>query len=274
MSADSEKPNILRGNWTKYGTVAKSVGRGRPIWTSVVVRARARASLALCGRFNQCRSPYSWITMRRALRKRRVFDFVPSYLKLFQPYLMSRPNCVLTQAATAKAASPFSSETVGLTVLGISFATTPLENILARDGLEDRKALGCSRCQLLPTPPPCPADGDACPSPVYDVGLWFKAVSRDAAPNVVSRFDGCLRRFKAAPVLAPLAPGIDGPDIERRRPAIGGEVLCLLYRKPTPAVCWLVSEPLAAALRFSRTPDSATPLPRRVWETKRLYVWV
>ena len=39
MSADSEKPNIIRGNWTKYCTVAKSVGRGRPIWTSVVVRA-------------------------------------------------------------------------------------------------------------------------------------------------------------------------------------------------------------------------------------------
>ena len=39
-----------------------------------------RASLALCGRFNQFRSPFSWITMRRALRKRRVFDFVPSYL--------------------------------------------------------------------------------------------------------------------------------------------------------------------------------------------------
>ena len=41
----------------------------------------ASASLALCGRFNQIRSPYSWITMRRALRKQRVFDFVPSYLK-------------------------------------------------------------------------------------------------------------------------------------------------------------------------------------------------
>ena len=39
MSADSEKPNIIGGNWTKYCTVAKSVGRGRPIWTSVVVRA-------------------------------------------------------------------------------------------------------------------------------------------------------------------------------------------------------------------------------------------
>ena len=40
MSADSEKPNITGGNWTKYCTMAKSVGRGRPIWTSVVVRAR------------------------------------------------------------------------------------------------------------------------------------------------------------------------------------------------------------------------------------------
>ena len=80
MSADSEKPNILGGNWTKYCTAAKPVGRGRPICTPVVVCARA--SLALCGRFNQFRSPYSWITMRRALRKRRVFDFVPSYLNL------------------------------------------------------------------------------------------------------------------------------------------------------------------------------------------------
>ena len=66
----------------KYCTVAKSKGRSRPIWTSVVVCARA--SLALCGRFNQFRSPYSWITMRRALRKRRVFDFVPSYLKYYR----------------------------------------------------------------------------------------------------------------------------------------------------------------------------------------------
>ena len=47
MSADSEKPNIIRGNWTKYCTVAKSVGRGRPVSTSVVVRARARVACAL-----------------------------------------------------------------------------------------------------------------------------------------------------------------------------------------------------------------------------------
>ena len=45
MSADSEKPNIIGGNWTKYCTVAKSVGRGRPIWTSVVVRARVNRAL-------------------------------------------------------------------------------------------------------------------------------------------------------------------------------------------------------------------------------------
>ena len=45
MSADSEKPNIIGGNWTKYCTVAKSVGRGRPIWTSVVVRARVACAL-------------------------------------------------------------------------------------------------------------------------------------------------------------------------------------------------------------------------------------
>ena len=85
ISADSEKPKVIGGNWTKYCTVAKSVGRGRPIWTSVVVRARA--SLVFCGRFNQFRSPYSWITMHRALRKRRVFDIVPSYLKARWQYI-------------------------------------------------------------------------------------------------------------------------------------------------------------------------------------------
>ena len=35
------------------------------------------------------RSPYSWITMRRALRKGRVFDFVPSYLKGLRLLLFS-----------------------------------------------------------------------------------------------------------------------------------------------------------------------------------------
>ena len=45
MSADSEKPNIIGGNWMKYCTVAKSVGRRRPIWTSVVVCARAACAL-------------------------------------------------------------------------------------------------------------------------------------------------------------------------------------------------------------------------------------
>ena len=45
MSADSEKPNIIGGNWTKYCTVAKSVGRGRPIWRSVVVCARVACAL-------------------------------------------------------------------------------------------------------------------------------------------------------------------------------------------------------------------------------------
>ena len=45
MSADSEKPNIIGGNWTKYCTVAKSVGRGRPISASVVVGARVACAL-------------------------------------------------------------------------------------------------------------------------------------------------------------------------------------------------------------------------------------
>ena len=79
MSADSEKPNITGGIWMKYCTVTKSmVGIGQILskWTA------ARASLALCGRVDQFQSPYSWIAMRRSLRKRRIFDFVPSYLKL------------------------------------------------------------------------------------------------------------------------------------------------------------------------------------------------
>ena len=45
MSADSEKPNIVGGNWMKYCAVAKSVGRSRPIWTSVVVCARVACAL-------------------------------------------------------------------------------------------------------------------------------------------------------------------------------------------------------------------------------------
>ena len=55
MSADSEKPNIIGGNWTKYCTGAKSVGRGRPIWTSVVVRARARRLRSAAGSINSGR---------------------------------------------------------------------------------------------------------------------------------------------------------------------------------------------------------------------------
>ena len=45
MSADSEKPNIIGGNWMKYCTVAKSMGRSGPIWTSVVVCARVACAL-------------------------------------------------------------------------------------------------------------------------------------------------------------------------------------------------------------------------------------
>ena len=45
MSADSEKPNIIGGNWIKYCTVAKSMGRSGPIWTSVVVCARVACAL-------------------------------------------------------------------------------------------------------------------------------------------------------------------------------------------------------------------------------------
>ena len=77
----------------------RSIGRNIALWQNLWVgrgvgrferrSSSARASLALCGRFNQFRSPYSWITMRRALRKRRVFDFVPSYLKKSSPSLFS-----------------------------------------------------------------------------------------------------------------------------------------------------------------------------------------
>ena len=45
MSADSRKPKITGGNWMKYCTVAKSMRRSRPIWTSVVVRARVACAL-------------------------------------------------------------------------------------------------------------------------------------------------------------------------------------------------------------------------------------
>ena len=79
MPADSEKPNII-------GVIGRNIALWQNLWVGRGVgrferrSSSTRASLALCGRFNQFRSPYSWITMRRALRKRRVFDFVPSYL--------------------------------------------------------------------------------------------------------------------------------------------------------------------------------------------------
>ena len=87
----------------KYCTVAKSMGRSRPIERP---SSSARASLALCGRFNQFRSPYSWITMRRALRKRRGFDFVPSYLqrvgrRTFRPRIRSRRSGTSKRNSTA-----------------------------------------------------------------------------------------------------------------------------------------------------------------------------
>ena len=62
-----KKPNIIGGNWTKYCTVARSVCR---VNRFELRSSSAPALLALCGRFNQFRSPYSWITMRRVLHKR------------------------------------------------------------------------------------------------------------------------------------------------------------------------------------------------------------
>ena len=54
MSADSEKPNIIGGNWTKYCTVAKSVGRDRPK-LKVGRRLRARRLRSAAGSINSGR---------------------------------------------------------------------------------------------------------------------------------------------------------------------------------------------------------------------------
>ena len=77
--APRRKP-LVGGNWMKYCTVAKTMGRGRPIWTSVIVRVRRLRSAA--GSINSGRHILDF-TMRRALRKRRVFDFVLSCLILY-----------------------------------------------------------------------------------------------------------------------------------------------------------------------------------------------
>ena len=80
MSADSEKPNITGGIWMKYCTVAKSMGRERPI--SVEVNG------CMCAR--RLRSPAGLITSDRHILDSRcadrcandaVFDFGPSHLK-------------------------------------------------------------------------------------------------------------------------------------------------------------------------------------------------
>ena len=94
MSADSEKPNII-------GVIGWNIALWQNLWVGVGRFQRpsssARALLALCGRFNQFRSPYSWITMRRALRRRRVFDFVPSYLKSNQDFTLASQSVVLVK---------------------------------------------------------------------------------------------------------------------------------------------------------------------------------
>ena len=75
---------LTQKNQTLKGVIGRNIALWQNLWVGVGRFERrsssTRASLALCGRFNQFRSPYSWITMRRALRKRHVFDFVPSYL--------------------------------------------------------------------------------------------------------------------------------------------------------------------------------------------------
>ena len=89
---------LTQKNQTLWGVIGRNIALWQNLWVGVGRFERrlssARASLALCGRFNQFRSPYSWITMRRALRKRRVFDFVPSYLNIFIHIFIKRrcPN--------------------------------------------------------------------------------------------------------------------------------------------------------------------------------------
>ena len=61
-----------------FDKTSGSMGRGRPIWTSVVLLARVACTLRP-GSINSGRHLLAF-TMRRALRKQRVFDFVPRYL--------------------------------------------------------------------------------------------------------------------------------------------------------------------------------------------------
>ena len=70
---------LTQKNQTLWGVIGRNIALWQNLWVGVG-RFERRSSSALCGWFNQIRSPYSWITMRRALRKGRVFDFVPSYL--------------------------------------------------------------------------------------------------------------------------------------------------------------------------------------------------
>ena len=89
------KPNIMGRIRMKYCTVAKNNRSGQD---NLCRSEQLRESLALCGRVGQFRSPYSWITMRRSLRKRCVFDFVPSYLKAsgwYQPLRFGWGLCKL-----------------------------------------------------------------------------------------------------------------------------------------------------------------------------------
>ena len=76
MSADSEKPNTTGVFGRNIAMWQKKYGSGKANFCRTEFnRTAAHTSLALCGRVNQFRSPYSGITMRRSLRKRRVFFF-------------------------------------------------------------------------------------------------------------------------------------------------------------------------------------------------------
>ena len=75
---------LTQKNQTLWGVIGRNIALWQNLWVGVGRFERrsssARASPVLCGRFQSTPVAYSWIAMRRALRKRRLFDFVPSYL--------------------------------------------------------------------------------------------------------------------------------------------------------------------------------------------------
>ena len=78
----------IRGIWMKYCTVAKTMGRDKPTCVEVNSSARPRRLCSAAGSINSgclflnSGPPFLDVTLCRRLRKRRVFDLVPSYLNL------------------------------------------------------------------------------------------------------------------------------------------------------------------------------------------------